>query len=33
MGLFVRTIGLHCAEAKVMLVNLADNMRRLIFLE
>jgi IS5 family transposase len=33
MGLFIRTIGLKRAEAKIMLVNLAYNMRRLIFHE
>ncbi len=33
MGLFIRTIGLNRAEAKIMLVNLAYNMKRLIFHE
>lgn len=33
MALFIRTIGLHRAEAKITLVNLAYNMRRLIFHE
>lgn len=33
MGLYIRTIGLHRAEAKITLVNLAYNMRRLIFHE
>jgi transposase, IS5 family len=33
MGLFIRTIGLKRAEAKIMLVNLAYNMKRLIFHE
>ena len=33
MGLFIRTIGIKRAEAKIMLVNLAYNMRRLIFHE
>ena len=33
MALFVRTIGIKRAEAKIMLVNLAYNMRRLIFHE
>lgn len=30
---FVRTIGIKRAEARIMLVNLAYNMRRLIFHE
>ena len=33
MGLFIRTIGIKRAEAKIILVNLAYNMRRLIFHE
>jgi IS5 family transposase len=33
MGLFIRTIGLHRAEAKITLINLAYNMNRLIFHE
>jgi transposase, IS5 family len=33
MGLFIRTIGIKRAQAKIMLVNLAYNMRRLIFHE
>jgi transposase, IS5 family len=33
MGLFIRTIGLRRAEAKITLVNLAYNMKRLIFHE
>ena len=33
MGLFVRTIGLVRAEAKITLANLAYNMHRLIFHE
>jgi IS5 family transposase len=33
MGLFIRTIGLKRAEAKITLVNLAYNMKRLIFHE
>ena len=33
MGLFIRTIGVKRAEAKIMLVNLAYNMKRLIFQE
>lgn len=33
MGLFVRTIGLNRAEAKITLGNLAYNMHRLIFHE
>jgi IS5 family transposase len=33
MGLFIRTIGLNRAEAKIMLANLAYNMSRLIFHE
>ena len=33
MGLFVRTIGIARAKAKIGLANLAYNMRRLIFLE
>lgn len=33
MGLFIRTIGLHRAEAKITLANLAYNMHRLIFHE
>ena len=33
MGLFIRTIGLHSAEAKITLTNLAYNMKRLIFHE
>lgn len=33
MGLFIRTIGLHRAEAKITLANLAYNMNRLIFHE
>jgi hypothetical protein len=31
--LFIRTIGLHRAEAKITLVNLAYNMHRMIFHE
>jgi hypothetical protein len=30
MALFIRTTGIECAEAKIMLVNLAYNMKRLI---
>ena len=33
MGLFIRTIGIHRAEAKVTLANIAYNMHRLIFHE
>ena len=33
MGLFVRTIGLKRAEAKIDLANLAYNLQRLIFHE
>lgn len=33
MGLFIRTIGIKRAEAKITLVNLAYNMKRLIFHE
>jgi len=33
MGLFIRTIGIKRAEAKVTLVNLAYNMKRLVFHE
>ena len=33
MGLFIRTIGLKRAEVKIRLVNLAYNMKRLIFHE
>ena len=33
MGLFIRTIGIKRAEAKITLANLAYNMNRLIFLE
>ena len=33
MGLFIRTIGIKRAEAKITLVNLAYNMHRLIFHE
>jgi transposase, IS5 family len=33
MGLFIRTIGIKRAEAKIMLVTLAYNMKRLIFHE
>jgi IS5 family transposase len=33
MGLFIRTIGINRAEAKITLVNLAYNMQRLIFHE
>jgi len=33
MGLFIRTIGLNRAEAKITLANLAYNMHRLIFHE
>ena len=33
MGLFVRTIGLARATAKIGLANLAYNMRRLLWLE
>lgn len=33
MGLFIRTIGLHRAEAKITLANLAHNMHRRIFRE
>lgn len=33
MALFIRTIGIKRAEAKIMLVNLAYNMKRLIFHE
>ena len=33
MGLFIRTIGITRAEAKITLVNLAYNMKRLIFHE
>ena len=33
MGLFIRTIGLSRAEAKITLANLAYNMNRLIFHE
>ncbi len=33
MGLFVRTIGIARAEAKITLANLAFNMHRLIFHE
>ena len=33
MGLFIRTIGIKRAEAKITLANLAYNMQRLIFLE
>lgn len=32
-GLFIRTIGLACVEAKLNLANLAYNMDRLIFHE
>jgi hypothetical protein len=31
MGLFIRTIGIKRAEAKITLANLAYNMNRLIF--
>jgi hypothetical protein len=31
--LFIRTIGLHRAEAKIALANLAYNMNRLLFRE
>ena len=33
MGLYIRTIGINRAETKIMLVNLAYNMQRLIFHE
>tara|TARA_R110000787_G_C13434478_1_gene445824 strand:- start:3327 stop:4223 length:897 start_codon:yes stop_codon:yes gene_type:complete len=33
MGLYIRTIGIKRAETKIMLVNLAYNMQRLIFYE
>lgn len=33
MGLFIRTIGIKRAEAKVALANLAYNMHRLVFHE
>ena len=33
MGLFIRTIGIRRAEAKITLANLAFNMHRLIFHE
>lgn len=33
MGLFIRTIGIKRAEAKIVLANLAYNMHRLIFHE
>jgi len=33
MGLFIRTIGIKRAEAKITLANLAYNMNRLIFHE
>jgi len=33
MGLYIRTIGIKRAEAKITLVNLAYNMKRLIFHE
>ena len=33
MGLFIRTIGIARAEAKITLANLASNMHRLIFHE
>ena len=33
MGLFIRTIGIKRAEAKITLANLAYNMHRLIFHE
>ena len=33
MGLFIRTIGIRRAEAKIILANLAFNMQRLIFHE
>ena len=33
MGLFIRTIGIKRAEAKITLANLAYNMKRLIFHE
>ena len=33
MGLFIRTIGIKRAEAKITLANLAYNMQRLIFHE
>ncbi|MBB3992213.1 hypothetical protein GGR19_003662 [Croceicoccus naphthovorans] len=33
MGLFIRTIGINRAEAKITLANLAYNMNRLIFHE
>ena len=33
MGLYIRTIGIRRAEAKIALVNLAYNMKRLIFHE
>ena len=33
MGLFIRTIGIRRAEAKITLANLAFNMQRLIFHE
>ena len=33
MGPFIRTIGIMRAEAKIMLVNLAYNMNRLLFHE
>ena len=33
MGLFVRTIGIACAEAKITLANIAYNIDRLIFHE
>ena len=33
MGLFIRTIGIKRAEAKITLTNLAYNMNRLIFHE
>ncbi len=33
MGLFIRTIGIKRAEAKITLANLAHNMHRLIFHE
>ena len=33
MGLFVRTIGIARAKAKIGMANIAFNMKRLVFLE
>ncbi len=33
MGLFIRTVGVGRAKAKIGLANLAYNMKRLVFLE